>query len=211
MPPWRAWRRWQALDADSAALERESVRTTRGDPAARRLLAIPGVGPLVASGSGDGAGCQGLPLRPRLAAWLGLTPRQHNSAGKRRSSGISKQGQRGLRTLLILGASAHLRHERVRPRDPWRAGRHDGAERGVRSRSPPWRAGRLTAARARRNAGLAWGPGPASVVGPVRRAVRESPQGQRSSHRAQRPDTLTAPDPHAQTSNHPCREGAVHT
>jgi transposase len=88
-----------------------------------RLMAIPGVGPIVASAvlatvpdakafrSGRG-----------FAAWLGLTPRQNNSAGQRRSGGISKQGQRSLRTLLILGASTHLRHERVRPRDPWRAG-----------------------------------------------------------------------------------------
>lgn len=119
----RLARHWQALDADIAALEREIVKTTRSDPAARRLMAIPGVGPIVASAvlatvpdvkafrSGRG-----------FAAWLGLTPRQHNSAGKRRAGGISKQGPRSLRTLLILGASAHLRHERVRPRDPWLAG-----------------------------------------------------------------------------------------
>jgi transposase len=116
-------RHWRALDADIAALERAIVGTTRDDPAARRLMAIPGVGPIVASAvlatvpdakafrSGRG-----------FAAWLGLTPRQNNSAGQRRSGGISKQGQRSLRTLLILGASAHLRHERVRPRDPWLAG-----------------------------------------------------------------------------------------
>jgi transposase len=116
-------RHWQALDADIAALEREIVGTTRIDPAARRLMAIPGIGPIGASAvlatlpdakafrSGRG-----------FAAWLGLTPRQNNSAARRRSGGISKQGQRSLRTLLILGASAHLRHERVRPRDPWLAG-----------------------------------------------------------------------------------------
>ena len=116
-------RHWQALDADIAALEREIVGTTRIDPAARRLMAIPGIGPIVAS-----AVLATLPEAKAFrsgrgfAAWLGLTPRQNNSAARRRSGGISKQGQRSLRTLLILGASAHLRHERVRPRDPWLAG-----------------------------------------------------------------------------------------
>ena len=116
-------RHWRALDADIEALERRIVQAVRQDRTARRVLAIPGVGPIGASAivatlpdakvfrSGRG-----------FAAWLGLTPRQSDSAGQRRSGGISKQGQRSLRTLLILGASAHLRHERVRPRDPWLAG-----------------------------------------------------------------------------------------
>jgi hypothetical protein len=219
-------RHWRALDADIAALERAIVGTTRDDPAARRLMAIPGVGPIVASAvlatvpdakafrSGRG-----------FAAWLGLTPRQNNSAGKRRSGGISKQGQRSLRTLLILGASAHLRHERVRPRDPWLA----GSWRGVRSRSPPWRAPprprassgpcsprtKTTAPRARRPpdrgrpAATAVGQGRSnrdgkrsgtgigtrrSVIAPRarrndRHPLRASPQGQRSTNRAHRPDT----------------------
>jgi transposase len=117
-------RHWQALDADIQALERRIVQAVREDRTARRLLAIPGVGPIGASAivatlpdakafrSGRG-----------FAAWLGLTPRQHNTAGKRRSAGISKQGQRSLRTLLIVGASAHLRQERARGvKDPWLAG-----------------------------------------------------------------------------------------
>lgn len=117
-------RHWQALDADIAALERRIVQAVRQDPTARRLLAVPGIGPITASAilatlpdarifrSGRG-----------FAAWLGLTPRQNNSAGKRRSGRISRQGQRGLRTLLILGASAHLRQQRTRSvKDPWLAG-----------------------------------------------------------------------------------------
>jgi hypothetical protein len=70
----------------------------------------------------------------------------------------------------------HLRHERVRPRDLWRAGRHDGAERGVRSRSPPWRAGRLTAA----------ARGPSSRTKESDKAVgqgRSNRDGQRSGNR----------------------------
>ena len=49
------------------------------------------------------------------------------AASRRRSGGISKQGQRDIRCLLILGASAHVRQERARqgmkgPFDPWLAG-----------------------------------------------------------------------------------------
>lgn len=121
-------RQWQALDADIKALEQQIVQSVRADEAARRIMAIPGVGPITASAvraavpdmkqfrSGRG-----------FAAWLGLTPRQNNSASTRRSGGISKQGQRDIRCLLILGASSHLRHEQVRkrmkaPTDPWLAG-----------------------------------------------------------------------------------------
>ena len=57
----------------------------RDDPAARRLLAIPGIGPLtataLAAAVGDGSGF----ARGRdLAAWLGLVPRQHTTGGKPR-------------------------------------------------------------------------------------------------------------------------------
>lgn len=121
-------RQWQALDAEIKALEQQIVQGVRGDEAARRVMAIPGVGPITASmvvaavpdmkqfRSGRG-----------FAAWLGLTPRQNNSASTRRSGGISKQGQRDIRCLLILGASAYLRHEQIRkrmkaPTDPWLSG-----------------------------------------------------------------------------------------
>jgi len=91
---------------------------------ARRLTAIPGVGPIVASAVlatvPDAKACRS---GRGFAAWLGLTPRQHNTAGRRRSGGISKQGPRRLRTLLIVGASAHLRRRRARGvKDPWLAG-----------------------------------------------------------------------------------------
>lgn len=121
-------RRWQELDADIKALEQQIVQRVRSDEAARRIMAIPGVGPITASAvraavpdmkqfrSGRG-----------FAAWLGLTPRQNNSASTRRSGGISKQGQRDIRCLLILGASSHLRHEQTRkrmkaPTDRWLTG-----------------------------------------------------------------------------------------
>ena len=62
-----------------------------------------------------------MPLQVLARHWeLGLTPRQFSTGGKQRSGAISKQGDRALRTLLTLGATAHLRYERARgAKDPW--------------------------------------------------------------------------------------------
>ena len=45
-----------------------------------------------------------------LAAWIGLVPRQHSTGGKERLGGISKQGNRYLRWLLVAGAMAVIRY-----------------------------------------------------------------------------------------------------
>jgi transposase len=91
------------------------------DEACRRLLAIPGVGPLVATALvaavADGTGFK----RGRdLAAWLGLVPRQHSTGGKPRLLGISKRGNSHLRRLFIHGArSASLHMKREQGLGPW--------------------------------------------------------------------------------------------
>jgi transposase len=119
---------WQSLDTKIKALEQQIVQGVRQSETARRIMAIPGVGPITAS-----AVVSAVPDMKQFrsgrgfAAWLGLTPRQNNSALTRRSGGISKQGQRDIRCLLILGASSHLRQQQVRrrmkaPTDPWLTG-----------------------------------------------------------------------------------------
>lgn len=100
---------WRELDARIAAFDAEFVRMAREDAAARRLATIPGIGTINATALvaaiGD-ADCFG---RGRdLAAWLGLTPRQATTGGKPRLLGISKRGNRYLRTNLIHGARAVL-------------------------------------------------------------------------------------------------------
>ena len=89
---------------------------------AKRLLKIPGIGPITATALicaiGDGRQFK----RGRdIAAWLGLTPRQHSSGGKDRLLGISKRGDAYLRTLLIHGARAVLRvaGNKDDPRSRW--------------------------------------------------------------------------------------------
>ena len=89
---------------------------------AKRLQQIPGIGPITATALicaiGDGKQFK----RGRdMAAWLGLTPRQHSSGGKDRLLGISKRGDAYLRTLLIHGARAVLRvaGDKDDPRSRW--------------------------------------------------------------------------------------------
>jgi transposase len=50
-----------------------------------------------------------------FAAWIGVVPRQHSTGGKERIGGISKQGDRYLRRLLVIGATAVVRQARLHP------------------------------------------------------------------------------------------------
>ncbi len=81
------------------------------DDVARRLTTIPGIGPLGASAllAAVGDGKQFHRARD-LAAWLGLTPREHSTGGKQRLLGISKRGNTYVRRMLIHGARACLIH-----------------------------------------------------------------------------------------------------
>ena len=114
-------RQWETLNADICKLETEIVRAAKTDEVARRLMAIPGLGPIGATAIlAAVADIHVFKTARDFAAWLGLTPRQFGTGGKHSSGGISKQGDRTLRTLLTVGATAHLRYERVRDtKDPW--------------------------------------------------------------------------------------------
>ena len=115
---------WQALDAQARALEQQIARAARADADARRLMQMPGVGPIIATTVRAKVGDAKVFRTARgFAAWLGLTPIQHGSGGKQRSGAASKQGDRTVRTLLINGASAYLRQAMRRGvTDPWLAG-----------------------------------------------------------------------------------------
>jgi transposase len=55
-----------------------------------------------------------------FAAWIGLVPRQNSTGGKERLGSISKQGDRYLRRLFVVGAIAVVRTARTRPEKyPW--------------------------------------------------------------------------------------------
>jgi transposase len=114
-------RQWERFNADICKMEGEIVGAAKSDAVARRLMAIPGLGPIGATAILAAVPDASVFKSARdFAAWLGLTPRQFGTGGKQLSGGISKQGDRTLRTLLTVGATAHLRYERARDiKDPW--------------------------------------------------------------------------------------------
>lgn len=112
---------WRTLDAAERSLEQQIAKIARADCEARRLMEVPGVGPMIASTVlAKVPDAKVFRSGRDFAAWIGLTGRDHGTGGKHRPGRISKQGDRMLRALLISGASAHLRHQRIRGvSDPW--------------------------------------------------------------------------------------------
>ena len=96
--------RVKMFDVQLAAIARRA-------PACERLMTIPGIGVLTATALvaavGDAAEFRN---GREMAAWLGLVPRQRSTGGRPTLLGISKRGDRYLRTLLIHGARAALRY-----------------------------------------------------------------------------------------------------
>jgi transposase len=100
----------QSLETRIATLDAEIAARTRSDDEARRLMTIPGIGPVIATALVALAPPRESFSKGRdFAAWVGLTPRQHSSGGKTRMGSTSKMGERSLRRLLIIGASAVVR------------------------------------------------------------------------------------------------------
>lgn len=98
------------LDEQVAALDARLEREAAADERCRRLQSLPGIGALTATALVATIGdVRGFTSGRHLAAWLGLVPRQHSTGGQPRLLGISKRGDRYLRTLLIHGARAALR------------------------------------------------------------------------------------------------------
>lgn len=104
------------LDQRIRAYDDELADLTRSDEQARRLASIPGVGVINATALLAAVGDGSAFAKGRdLAAWLGLTPRQHSTGGKTKMLGISKRGNRYLRKQLIHGARAVLPHLAAKP------------------------------------------------------------------------------------------------
>ena len=107
----RLFEHFRELDRQVDELQAQIHAWHREDAKSRRLQAIPGIGPLTASALVASVGdARTFKNGRQFAAWLGLVPRQNSSGGKERLLGISKRGDVYLRTLLIHGARAVLRH-----------------------------------------------------------------------------------------------------
>lgn len=98
------------LDARIAGYDRRIAALAKASAPAQRLMKIEGVGPVTATALVASVGDAKVFNNGRqLAAWLGLTPRQHSTGGKQRLGAMTKHGDVYLRTLLIHGARSVLR------------------------------------------------------------------------------------------------------
>jgi transposase len=112
----------EGLDDKIRELDKEIARRAREDAIARRLMTIPGVGPITATAITALAPPAETFAKGRdFAAWLGLAPLQRSTGGKQKLGAISKMGERTLRRLLIIGSSAVVLHasKRGAPKGSW--------------------------------------------------------------------------------------------
>lgn len=108
-----------AIDVRIAELDQEIARRAREDEVARRLMTVPGIGPITAVALMALAPPMETFAKSRdFAAWLGLTPRQMSTGGKQRLGSITKMGERTLRRLLIIGSTAVVRHATTKGAPP---------------------------------------------------------------------------------------------
>ena len=93
--------------ATQAVQQLRSLKLAQKDETTRRLMGIPGFGPITASAMAATVQDTSSFAGPReFAAFLGLTPKQNSSGGKPKLGRISKMGNRNLRKLLVVGVPA---------------------------------------------------------------------------------------------------------
>jgi transposase len=107
-------REFARLEAELEGIEARLMAWHRADATSRRLARIPGVGPIGAvmlvMKTPDPKGFRSA---RDYAAWIGLTPKDHSTAGKTRLGVITKAGDEALRSVLVAGAMAVIQHVRA--------------------------------------------------------------------------------------------------
>lgn len=111
-----------ALTSEVTTLDQQIASWHAESKISRRLATIPGLGIITATAiAATVADPDQFKSGRQFAAWLGLTPQQHSTGGKTQLGGISKQGDRYLRRLLVIGATAVMRHtkDKTTPMANW--------------------------------------------------------------------------------------------
>jgi transposase len=115
-------REYTQLQRELKAIEARLMAWHRANADSRRLAQIPGIGPIGATmlvmKTPDP---RAFPSGRHFAAWLGLTPKDHSTAGKTRLGKITRAGDERLRSVLVAGATAVIqqaKHGRGHP-SPW--------------------------------------------------------------------------------------------
>jgi transposase len=115
---------WRVLKAQILEFDRRII-AWRSSATSKRLDAIPGVGPALATALVASVADARIFRSARdFSAWVGLVPKQNSSGGKDRLGSISKQGDRYLRSLFTAGALAVIRYAKIHGSGhrPWLAG-----------------------------------------------------------------------------------------
>ena len=115
---------YQRIQGEIGKLEQCIQAWHRSSELSRRLEEIPGVGPIVATALvGTITDPHAFASGRHMAAWIGLVPQQNSTGGKDRLGGITKQGNRYLRWLLVAGAMAVIRYAQKHgtAKRPWLA------------------------------------------------------------------------------------------
>ena len=100
----------ERLDDRIKELNTKLLAMHRANAISQLLATIPGIGPIIALTMAVEIDPKSFQSGRHLAAWLGLTPREHSTGGKQRLGGISRAGHERLRSLLVAGATAVIRH-----------------------------------------------------------------------------------------------------
>jgi transposase len=111
----------QAMQTLVGSLEKRIMARHRVNEASRRLETIPGIG-FIGATAIEATVTDPTAFRSGrdFAAWIGLVPRQDSTGGKQKLGKISKQGDRYLRRILVVGAHAVLRYAKQNPEKyPW--------------------------------------------------------------------------------------------
>jgi transposase len=142
-------REYAQLQAELKNIDARLKAWHRANADSRRLAQIPGIGPISATALVMKApDPRAFPSGRHFAAWIGLTPKDHSTAGKTRLGKITRAGDERLRSVLVAGATAviqQVRRGRGRSSPPWLL--------ALLARKPP----KLAAvALANKNARIAW-------------------------------------------------------
>jgi transposase len=97
------------INARIAELDARLHAAHKINPVSQRLATIPGVGPITALTLAIEIDETQFESGRHLAAWAGLTPREHSTGGKQRMGGISRAGNERLRRLLVAGATSVIK------------------------------------------------------------------------------------------------------
>ena len=110
-----------AAQTQSSGLDKRITQAHRANADSKRLEAIPGFGVILSTAVvATMTDPKAFRTGREFAAWIGLVPRQNSTGGKERLGSISKQGDRYLRRLFVLGAISIVRIARARPdKYPW--------------------------------------------------------------------------------------------